>query len=267
MYDKSRAEQVHKIASESIDSTQAKITELNKQKSDANINSSNRLLNWQSWLGNVSFSLAAIGGAVLTGQEVPPSYFTIAGLFGYLVVGLWIALSHKNLFEKDNVISGLPYIKYKILHDEKKKLAFELWEDSASPHKHIAYLKQELAIQKHSEITEKERRDLLKESRINYSNDIWVALIAISTYFILNPIARNVVSKLGIAGRDFYQISLLGLVVIILFILNSALKSREDIQKATKANLKLINDQLRHTKLYINRIKREVETIKNEFGL
>lgn len=102
MYNDSEAKKLEEIAGRAMDSVQSKIGELNSLGGNARSRSSEQLLNWQSWLGNISFTLAAIGGAVVVGKDLPSPYI-LASLILFLINGLWISLKHKKLFEASAV--------------------------------------------------------------------------------------------------------------------------------------------------------------------
>ena len=161
MYPDEVAKNVKQIASNALDSTQEKIERLNTLGNGGRARSGELLLGWQTWIGNISFSLAAIGGAVLVGKDIPHPY-TALSLLIFLINGLWVTLYHKRVFEKSATHASAEVDENRPLHDDKKKAAFMLWEDPGSVQKHIDFLKAEKKIMNLTIKIEKEQMADLK---------------------------------------------------------------------------------------------------------
>lgn len=266
MYETKEANQISKIASNAMDNTRSDIAQLSRAKSESQINSSKNLLNWQSWLGNVSFSLAAVGGVILLDANTS-SYFPLAGLFGFLIVGIWIAINQKKLFESSVNNASEPYDQYLDMYNEKKRLAFELWESPNDPKKHIEFLEQEKNIQEYAKEQLLEESDNLQKARVNYRNDFWIAIIAASVYFILQPIAQKRFFDIGISESIFNYMFWIALVVILLMVGAGARKSRNDFKKTLPSKIQRNKEQLRHTELYTDRVQQDIKAIKKRFKI
>jgi hypothetical protein len=262
MYSKEEAEQVYRIASDAIDNAQAKIAEIDSQHSSARTNASAQLLTWQSWLGNISFSLAAIGGALVLGKEIG-SWYVLVSLLGYLIVGLWIAIFHKNLMEKSVLSTGTIYQPFSQAYHQKKKLAFEMWRDPANPKRRLSFLKQELKIMNLTKAQELEIEKEYKNQKVNYSNDIWIGVVALSTYLLLRPISEQIADTKP-AYELFYWGGFATIVVVLAI---SALKGRTEVLKSASNSLSNNKDQQRHTKLYSNEIKHEIRELEKKFQI
>src|SRR5665811_1610664 len=98
-YGEETAAKMKEIASAAMDSAQLKIDQLNTLGSNARNQSSNYLLEWQKWIATISFSLVAIGGA-LVAQGSAPHLSVLVSFILFLIVGVWILAEHKRQFER-----------------------------------------------------------------------------------------------------------------------------------------------------------------------
>jgi hypothetical protein len=257
MYPEEVGEKLKDIASSAMDSTQGKIEQLNSLGSNARARSSDLLLGWQTWLGNISFSLAAIGGAVLIGKDLPNTY-TALSLFIFLTTGLWVTLYHKRIFEKLASNASIEADEYRPLYDDKKKAAFMLWEDPRNIQKHIDYLRAEKKIMELTKRIETAQNTDLKKERVSYLNDIWLSMVITAVYFMMYPIGDKAYGKLGLQPGWFWTIFWLIWLLFMLIIVREALASRPNIMAANKGKLQKLKNEMKHTKEYTARINEEI---------
>lgn len=261
MYNDTEAKKMEEIASRAMDSVQSKIDELNSLGGNARSRSSEQLLNWQSWLGNISFTLAAIGGAVVVGKNLPSPYI-LASLILFLINGLWISLTHKKFFEASAVSASKEVDEYRPLYDDKKKAAFQLWEDPHNIDKHLAFLGWELKIMQKTKVLEKEQLAALENERISYHNDFWLGILVSAIYFLLEPVAAKVYENLALTGSGFPYVFWLGWLLIILIIINGAFESRPRIKESSNSKILKVKSELKHTKEYTDKVQQTIEEVR-----
>ncbi len=257
-YDPETAAQVRQIADQAMSSTQDKLEQLSSLSSGSRTGSFERLIGWQTSIGNISFSLAAIGGTVLIGKDFTQPYVLIS-LFIMLAIGLWITLFHKRLIEHGATHDSQEVDEFRPLMDTKKKAAFELFEDPASIEKHITFMQSELNIMQLTKKNELKEVKLFKNERTDYRNDIWLAMLVTAVYFLFWPIGQKVYTTY--ATGNYSLIFWLVWTLLMLVILRSALNSKPDIQKVSKGKLANAKARLKDTKEYIRTIEERIESL------
>ncbi len=260
-YKDETAVKMKEIASVAMDSAQTKIDQLNTLGSNARNQSSNYLLEWQKWVSTISFSLVAIGGA-LVAQGSSPHLSVLVSFVLFLIVGVWILVEHKRQFERAAATSSIDIDNYRPLYDDKKKAAFDLWEDPNSIEKHLIFLKQEQKIMDYTKTLNSIQNQELSHDKIVYLNDIWLGTFISAIYLLLFPtydkLAKNYELS-SFASTAFYWLLL---VLFILFVVLDAQKSKPYIAQANKSKLAKTKSETRHTDGYSERVKSEIELLE-----
>lgn len=260
-HDKKTAENVRGIASAAMDSAQLKIDKLNSLGSSARNQSSNYLLEWQKWIGTISFSLVAIGGALITKGEFS-NITLLPSLLLFFVIGIWILIEHKRQFEITASTSSIDIDNYRPLYDDKKKAAFELWEDPESIEKHIVFLEKEEKIIEYTQSLNSIQNIELNHDKIVYLNDIWLGMFISSIYLLLYPTYDNIILRYDIKSFLSTLIYWIILIILLLFVTNDALKSKPYILQANKSKLLKAKSEKTHTDQYLERVKSEIGYLK-----
>lgn len=261
MYDQQTAVKIKDMASNSIDAAQQKIGELDNMSSANRHQAGSYLLGWQSWLGNVSFTLSAIGGAVLLGKDAPHLTVVISLLL-FLVIGIWVTIYQKRQFEHAAANATIEIDKFRPLYEDKKKAAYSLYEDPANVTKHMSLLNQELKIIKLSKELETEMLSLLRRERITYLNDIWLALIVTAIYLLIWPVFIRSYSSLQLDNQYFLPLIISIWFLFILVIAREAMRSKVDIKRGTKSKILKVESQLRHSNEHIAEIESKLASLK-----
>ncbi|HEY4964533.1 MAG TPA: hypothetical protein VIH90_07625 [Candidatus Saccharimonadales bacterium] len=260
-YTDETAAKMKEIASVAMDSAQSKIDQLNTLGSNARNQSSNYLLEWQKWVSTISFSLVAIGGA-LVAQGNSPHLSVLASFVLFLIVGVWILVEHKRQFERAAITSSIDIDNYRPLYDDKKKAAFDLWEDPNSVEKHILFLKQEQKIMDYTKTLNSIQNQELSHDKIVYLNDIWLGTFISAIYLLLFPMYEKLAKQYklsNIPSGAFYWLLLL---LFILFVIRDAQKSKPYIFQANKSKRSKTESESRHTDGYSDRVKSEIELLE-----
>lgn len=260
-YKDETAVKMKEIASVAMDSAQTKIDQLNTLGSNARNQSSNYLLEWQKWVSTISFSLVAIGGA-LVAQGTSPHLSVFISFVLFLIVGVWILVEHKRQFERAATTSSIDIDNYRPLYDDKKKAAFDLWEDPSSIEKHLAFLKQEQKIMDYTKTLNSLQNQELSHDKIVYLNDIWLATFIAAIYLLLFPMYEKLAKHYELSGVMTSAIYWLLLAVFILFVIRDAQKSKPYIAQANKSKRAKTKSETRHTDGYSERVKSEIEFIE-----
>jgi hypothetical protein len=266
MYDKETSVKVQKIASEGLVSTQAKIDQLNSMGTEQRNRASSNLFKWQEYVGNIAIGLSAIVGAGLFGDSTP-SLQSFASFIILLTTGLWITLYHKITYEKQSIGPSRFTDEYRVLYDDQKKAAFELWEDPSNISKHINYLKHELRVTVQSIRDIKKQTKEIKQfgSKISYLNDIWLAMLVIGVYLLSWNSAYQLLSH-KISNTAFLVLYISVLAIFLLTIIIVALRQREPIRKANEDTLKKLRSELRHSEAYAETIKDKIASLDDLFS-
>jgi len=263
MYNEETTAQMKEVASNAMDSAQEKISELNSMGSGSRVKTSEYLLGWQTWLGNISFSLAAIGGAVVVGKDAPHPA-VLASLVIFLLTGLWIALFHKRQFEHAATNASKEVDEYRVLYDDKKKAAFKMWEVPNDATKHLAFLEQELKIMNFSSKLEKQQIKDLENGKVSYLNDIWLAMFLSAIYFLMWPTGLRVYKSFNFSPHGFNYLFWLLWLLLILIIIREAQKSKPDIESSNQSKILKTKSELKHTTEYSKEVNERIESVKAE---
>ncbi len=264
MYDDKTATQIKKIAEDAIDSTQTKIEQLNALGASTRDATAQNLITWQSWLGNIAFALSAILGAVLVGEDSPSPYYLFS-FFLFLITGLWIALSHKRLFERSVITGSSAVDEFRILYDDKKRTAFELFMEPHNVVKHLDFLHKELDLAKLGSKNEKQLLKEVRDDKTSYLNDLWLALLVSAIYFMMQPLGEKIYTQLNISPNLYiYLFWVLWASIMIIIWKYEALSNKASISDSKISKIKKMNSQLKHSKAYINRIENEIDFLKKK---
>lgn len=259
-YDAATAKKIKQLASESMDSTQNKIDHLNRLSGEGRFSTSNNLMGWQNWIGNISFALAAIGGAILIGKEIPEG-FVLLSLLLYLLTGTWIALFHKRVFEKSAINASKDADEFRPLYDNKKKAAWRLYQEAANVSLHIEMLKKEEGI---SSLSVKLSKSLLKEinsEKVDYRNDIWLAMFITATYLMFWSIGQQFYDQLKLVGGYYPWFFGLVWLIIMLLIVKNAVSSNTDIVASNESKKKKVQSELRHSEEWLEQVQKEIQEL------
>jgi putative Ca2+/H+ antiporter (TMEM165/GDT1 family) len=260
-YTEETAAKMKEIAGVAMDSAQSKIDQLNTLGSSARNQISNYLLEWQKWVSTISFSLVAIGGA-LVAQGSSPHLSVLASFVLFLIVGIWILVEHKRQFERAASTSSIDIDNYRPLYDDKKKAAFDLWEDPKSVEKHLAFLKQEQKIMDYTKTLNSLQNQELSHDKIVYLNDIWLGTFISAIYLLLFPMYEKLSKQYELASFPSNALYCLLLVLFILFVIRDAQKSKPYIAQANKSKRAKTESEARHTYGYSERVKSEIELLE-----
>lgn len=261
-YDDTTAEKMKKMASDSMDACQQKIDELNTLGSNARHTSGNNLLGWQTWIGNIAFTLAAIGGAVLLGKDTPSPYVLIS-LFIFLVTGLWVTLFHKRVYEQSAINGSKEVDEYRPLYDDKKKAAWEFYQEPHDVSKHIVILKHELKIMQKTKKLETKQLEEIKNERVDYRNDLWLAMLVTAVYLLFWPLGSKVFTHLQLGQGYFSLLFWLIWLLFMLVIIREALSSKSDIKASNSSKRLKTESELRHTKEFTEKIEEEISHLES----
>jgi hypothetical protein len=267
MYNDHEAEQIHRIASDAIDSTQASITEISNLHGSTRTKAVFQILDWQKWLGNIAFTLAAIGAALVLGKPIN-SYYVPVALVGFLVVGTWIAIHNKN--HNEQVLASLNkiYNEPSQLQHNRKKAAYMMWKHPADPKNRLAFLKIEKKIMDVTLRNERQHKADYEKQQINYLSDLWIALVVVSTYLLLRPLFEQFFDLTTLDARKFFELGYWGFLTLILgAILYYALKSSDAVIEDNKLAIKNKKEQIRHTRGYRKEVEEEITAIKTRFNI
>lgn len=260
-YTDETAAKMKEIASVAMDSAQLKIDQLNTLGSNARNQSSNYLLEWQKWVGTISFSLVAIGGALLA-QGSSTHLTVLVSFVLFLIVGVWILVEHKRQFERAASTSSVDIDNYRPLYDDKKKAAFDLWDDPSSVEKHLAFLKQEQKIMDYTKTLNSLQNQELSHDKIVYLNDIWLGAFISAIYLLLFPMYEKLARQYELASFPSNVLYWLILVLFIVFVIRDAQKSKPYIVQANKSKRAKTESETRHTDGYSERVKSEIELLE-----
>ncbi len=265
MYNDQVAAQIKQVASNAMDSTETKIGEIHRQKQVSRNKAIDNLSNWRNQIGNISFSLAAVSSAILVAKNSPSAY-VFASLLTLLFTGIWITLLSKTRYEREISTATVEFDKVAPLYIDKKKAAFDLWEQPNDPSKHINFLEKELAIQMHGrKLTSKNLR-AIKNDKPDYRNDVWIALFLSAIYLLLHSYFIELLNQYlsSPAIESFYWL------LLILALLVLARQASQDVTQIKKYNemaMRDIKNDIKHAKQYIERIQEEISNIRRTFNI
>jgi len=262
-YDDNTAQDMKILADSAMSSTQEKIEHLNSMSNNALNSTFNNLLNWQTWIATISFTLAAIGGTVLINTKETANGFVLVSLLLFLITGLWVMLFQKRVYEYASVNASKDVNVFKPLYDNKKKAAWQFYQDPHSVEKHLNFLRCELTIMEETHKLETEQLNTIKTGKTDYRNDIWLSLLVSAVYFMLQPTGQKLYSQSNLMGSGFNYIFWLIWLLFMLIILNSALKGTKDVKVNTLSQKLKLEGELKHTEEYTTKIREQIKSIES----
>lgn len=264
-YDDRTAEKLKQVARDTMDECQSKIDQLNALSGGSRLTTGKNLLEWQAWIGNISFVLVAIVGSVLIGKELPNSYVLVSLLI-FLITGLWIALFQKRIYEQAAIHASKEADEYRPLYDDKKKAAWIFYQDPRSIEKHLKLLGLELNITKLTKKIEFEQQKAIGKDRIDYRNDIWLAMLVTAIYLLLWSVGSKIYSSLGWMQSYYPYLFWSVWLLFMLVISKSALSSEDDI-KASNTSMRLkLKSQIKHTKEWLQQVQEQIDDLESRLS-
>jgi hypothetical protein len=220
------------LASEAVDSSQARIDLIQGQRRDLLLSNVEELRKWRNVLATVSFSLAAAIAPLLllTRPDVVISSYVTAGFILLLTNGALLSYHTKTNVEKENAELSTLGMDLEIQYLEKKKTALMWYKDIRNRAKYDEFIKTE------DKIAQAGAEHQPNKQKIDYLNDLGIGLLVFAIYLISHDLVKN---------DALYKV---GLIIIPLAFVVGALTSGKDAKRAAQKVTWYLGEHKRHAK-------------------
>jgi len=231
-----RLNNIRDSAEKKLEESQSELNRIDEMGNQARTEVNRNLSSWQSWLGAIAFSLAAVSGVVLTGQS--QNYWALIATIIFLGTGVSIAVTIKRRVEKDSIIATEYIDTYRPLVDKEKELAWQIYRDPTVYE--VVNPKLEIAMREKVKFTLGEIEGVIstaEKSGVNYSSDIWLASVTTGIYLLLINPGLSFYTEAHLTSTLIPYVFGLPWILLMLIILNDALKTATLIKTANIRHL------------------------------
>jgi hypothetical protein len=245
-----RLNSIRASAESKLDELASELTLVSDLGNQARAEANRNVNSWQSWVGAISFSLAAISGIVLYGEL--DNYAALLATIIFLGTGVSITLVTKKRVEKESATATMHSDAYRPLVEREKELAWRIYADPFRYEELNPLLEDAKAAKiKYSLNETKEVIAEYKKAGIDYTSDIWLASMTTGIYLLLVQTGLDFYWNLGLSQGLALPIFVLPWVLLMLIILNDAIKGSVLARSSNEAQLKRWKQQEKTYKTYL----------------
>lgn len=244
-------------AESKLDNIESQLNRLDAINREARSEAVRNINNWQSWLGAVSFSLAAISGVTLNLGE--SSLYAICATTIFLIIGLWIVLTLKNRFEVELVNSQQESGKHRSLLEKQKEHAWRIYQNPEVYEEVKPLLTQSIIDSMTNALDEiNDMISAAKKAQVSYVADIQIVLLISGVFLLIADAALEILLNLNLAIASAGAILIGAWVVTILLIIFGTVSSVSQIEIANKIAIEKLDAQRASVEDYIDALKKSV---------